>query len=436
MPGDIRTNALDDLLDAERHFRQQAENAVRELRGVLTELAQRLAGVQIEAARRTDPLAPENWGPERWRKFFANLPAPAASGDGWNDPLAATLEQLKNENQVLKGKLAALTSSSAQTSASHTPRPGAETSAAVPMLDEPERAVPPQPVHNAPVIVELNTQSRALAHETLLCSLRELQLPAALPARFEGHFPKAGLTEADWERQTRRKLYVLYLLSQGMNARLEIDYLLSQMEGLSSRAGALKRVYDNMQASPTVEKGLIRCEVLEMSAPNTSLATLHLTPEGAALCRILGWEFFETERQRMIRLRQGDLSPQRTLAVMIFALHARFRGYQVSVLPQVDGVETGNTPDIAIARGLPDQAAEMLYVAVEPDNKEAPEKWLSQAPHQNRVALCARNVQRRARLIGECKLKNLHGLATDLETLIACKVPDITSSTPLWAEEW
>ena len=33
MPGDVRTNALDDLLDAERHFRQQAESALRELRG-------------------------------------------------------------------------------------------------------------------------------------------------------------------------------------------------------------------------------------------------------------------------------------------------------------------------------------------------------------------------------------------------------------------
>ena len=48
MPGDARTNALDDLLDAERHFRSQAEIALRELRSVLSELAERLAGLEIE----------------------------------------------------------------------------------------------------------------------------------------------------------------------------------------------------------------------------------------------------------------------------------------------------------------------------------------------------------------------------------------------------
>jgi hypothetical protein len=427
MPGDVRTNALDDLLNAERHFRQQAENALRELRAVLTELAQRMAGEQIEDARRTDPTAPEHWGPERWRKFFASLPAPATDA-GWNDSLLAELARLRAENQGLKGRLAAQASTAVLASPASTPETKpVSPAAASSSLTSSEQIQ----TSSDPVAVEADQQGRAFDHVDLLRELRALLLPAALPARFESHFPRAGLNEADWERQVRRKLYVLYLLSQGMDIRLEMDYLISQVEGIGSRTGALRRVYDNM-----VEKNLISREVLEMSAPNTSLAMLQLTEDGRQLCQILGWGVAETERQRMNRLHQGSQFPQHTLGVMIFAMHARFRGFQVGVMPQLQGLQTNAIPDIAVSRNSADGISETLYVEVELSNKELDEKWRNQGKLQNRVALCARNPQRRARLIGDCKLKHLHGVATDLETLIACKVPDITSSTPLWAEEW
>ena len=429
MPGDIRTNALDDLLDAERHFRLQAENALRDLRSVLTELAQRMAGDQIENARRTDPTAPENWGPERWRKFFASLPI-QANGVSWNDNLLAELEQLKAENQALKGRLALPSSTTAPVPAATNPGTQTEQSAATSSSVTSDAAALPQPESN-PIVVDINAQSRMFAHMDLLRDIRALRLPAALPARFESHFPKAGLNEADWERQVRRKLYVLHLLGQGMDIRLEVDYLISQVEGIGSRTGALRRVYDSM-----VEKNLISREVLEMSAPNTSLAMLQLTEDGRQLCQILGWGVAETERQRMNRMHQGVQFPQHTLAVMIFAMHARFRGFQVGVLPQIEGVQTNAVPDVSVVRSLPDEKPETIYVEVELSNKELDEKWRNQAQLQSRVALCARNAQRRARLVGDCKLKKLHGVATDLETLIACKVPDISHNTPLWAEEW
>ena len=429
MPGDVRTNALDDLLDAERHFRLQAENALRDLRGVLTELAQRMAGDQIENARRTDPTAPENWGPERWRKFFAGLPSQAA-GVSWNDSLLTELAQLRTENQVLKSRLVAPVSTpapAATPSNAETPAdpPGAASSPTAPV-----DTMPPMPAAT-PVLVDINPQGRMFAHMDLLRELRALRLPSALPARFESHFPKAGLNETDWERQVRRKLYVLYLLSQGLDIRLEMDYLISQVEGVSSRTGALRRVYDSM-----VDKNLISRNVLEMSAPNTSLAMLQFTEDGRQLCQILGWGVAETERQRMNRLHQGEQFPLHTLGVMIFAMHARLRGYQASVMPQLEGVQTNAIPDVSVARSLPEQQSEMIYVEVEMSTKELDEKWRNQAQLQSRVALCARNAQRRARLIGDCKLKKLHGVATDLETLISCKVPDITHNTPLWAEEW
>ena len=429
MPGDVRTNALDDLLDAERHFRGQAENALRELRSVLTEQAQRMAGSQIEDARRIDPIAPENWGPERWRKFFANLPE-RGTGNGWNDNLPGELERLKGENQTLKNKLALLSSSSFLASGDSDPAISSEQiiqdSFPVPL----ESTALPQPASD-PTVVDIDPHCLTFAHQDLLRELRALRFPITLPARFESHFPKVGLKEADRERQVRRKLYVLYLLSRGLDIRLEIDHMISQMEGIGSRTGALRRLYDSM-----VEKNLISCEVMEMSAPNTSLAMLQLTQDGSDLCQILGWDVKETERQRINRMHQGVQFPQHTLAVMIFAMHARFRGYRVGVLPELGGVQTNAIPDISVSRSLLDEKLESIYVEVELSNKELDEKWRNLSQLQSRVALCARNVKRRTRLVGDCKLKNLHGVATDLETLIACKVPDISQETPLWAEEW
>jgi hypothetical protein len=429
MSGDVRTNALDDLLDAERHFRQQAECAMRELRGVLTELAERLAGTQIEDARRVDPTAPENWGPEEWRKFFRSIPT-HQTGNGWYDDLYEKKAKLKGENRYLKDQLDATESPSAPVQAKDKPEMNSEILPVISTPVSPDMTALPQPTID-PVVVDIAQKDHQFSHVDLLRNLRSLRLPSALPARFENHFPKASLNEGDWERQVRRKLYVLYLISLGMDIRLEIDYLISQVEGISSRTGALRRVYDSM-----VDRNLISREVLEMSAPNTSLAMLRLTGDGRQLCRILGWGVVETERERLNRLHQGAQFSQHTLAVMIFAMHARFRGYQVGVLPQMEGADTNAVPDALITRKSPEDKPETVYVEVELSNKELDNKWQNLAQLQNRVALCARNAQRRARLVGDCKLKNLHGLATDLETLIACKVPDISQSTPLWAEEW
>jgi len=216
-----------------------------------------------------------------------------------------------------------------------------------------------------------------------------------------------------------------------MDIRLEIDHLISHVEGIGSRSGALRRIYDNM-----VERNLISREVLEMSLPNTSLAMLKLSEDGQQLCQILGWDVDETEHQRLIRLHQGTLYPQHTLGVMIFAMHARLRGYRVGVLPELVRVQTNAIPDVSISCDLPDEKADTIYVEVELSIKELDNKWRNLAELQSRVAQCARNSKHRVRLVGDCKLKNLHGMATDLETLIACKVPDISQSTPLWAEEW
>jgi hypothetical protein len=173
-----------------------------------------------------------------------------------------------------------------------------------------------------------------------------------------------------------------------------------------------------------------------MSAPNTSLAMLQLSKDGQELSQILDWEVHESERMRLNRLHQGVQLPQHTLALMIFAMHARLRGYRAGVLPKMNNVETHALPDAAVTNLKEDGSRETLYVEVELSNRELDAKWRNLSSLQGRVALCARTKKRRARLVGDCKLKNYHGMATDLETLIACKVPDISPETPLWTEAW
>ena len=429
MSTDVRTNALDDLLDAERHFRSQAEIALRELQSVLTELAQRVAGSQLEDIRRIDPTAPEYWEPERWRKFLARLPKQVGS-NGWNENLLAEVEILKAENQALTIKLATLSLATSPSPVRSNFRSNSE----LPAIDPIPGPVDPDTIlepDGPPIAEELVSHSRSIAHADLLRELRALRLPAMLPARFQSCFPKSGVNEGDWERQVRRKLYVLFLLGLGLDIRLEIDYLISQVEGIGSRTGALRRIYDSL-----VEKNLIDRDVLEMSAPNTSLAMLQLTQEGSEFCQILSWEVNESERQRLNRLHQGEQFPQHTLAIMIFAMHARLRGHQVEVLPELSGVETNAIPDVSVSRRPSDPKDEPVYVEVELSKKELDPKWRNLTELQGSVALCARTVRRRTRLVGDCKLKNLHGCATDLETLIACKVPDISGDSPLWAEQW
>jgi hypothetical protein len=422
---DYRSNAMDDLLDAERHFRSQAENALRELRSILTELAQRVAGPQIEDVRRSEPTAPEYWEPERWRKFLASLPLESGSS-GWSRDLMTELERLKAENQALTTQLNSLSSSDSLDPSRISPGTGRE----MPIPDK-------KPMSFDPVIKpfmaneETRQHTRSLEHLDLLRKLKALKIPPTLPVRFENRFPKPGLNEADWERQVRRKLYSLYLMSSGLDIRLEIDYLISQVEGISSRTGALRRLYDSL-----VEKELVTGDILEMNAPNTSLAMLQLTQEGRELCQILNWEVNETERQRLNRLHQGEQFVQHTMGILIFAMHARLRGYQVEVMPELTGIETRAVPDVCVSRKSPEPGDELVYVEVELSNKELDPKWRNLAQLQGSVALCARNILSRSRLVGDCKLKNLHGVATDLETLISWKVPDINTETPLWAEEW
>jgi hypothetical protein len=118
------------------------------------------------------------------------------------------------------------------------------------------------------------------------------------------------------------------------------------------------------------------------------------------------------------------------MAVIAFTMHARKRGWATQVLPEIKG--TKSVPDVWIMRGK-----EKLYVEVELGDKERVSKWRNQSGlNEGCVALCAATQKTRARLVGDCKLDKLAGMATDLETLVRGKFKELNSASPLWLEDW
>jgi len=74
--------------------------------------------------------------------------------------------------------------------------------------------------------------------------------------------------------------------------------------------------------------GILEGQTVQINPPSTSLRLLKLSPDGARLFKTLfNREPEETDWERLVRLHEGNRFPEHTLAVLIFALHARKRGW-------------------------------------------------------------------------------------------------------------
>ena len=427
-----------DLGDAERKQRQAAEKLARELAKVLQEVATIFDGGRLEALRREDPKVPLYWTPNDWRIFFAETPLPGKdSWGGAGDPRRADLERTIAE---LRARLAATealvtpvaafegsgtfpsgqsgTLSAQRQSNRYTRDDAARTNKAVstPMpaplpvaLDLPAGVTPP--------LAGLLSQARGLWSA----------LPVTCPAAFQKNLPGGGRVGEALKKAYQRYWLTLYLIGGcHLNAKFEIEDLLALVGGMSSRAGSLGRIIEDL-----LQSGILVGQTVQINSPKSSLRLLRLSPEGERLFKILfDRDPEETDWERLMRLHEGDRFPEHTLAVLIFALHARKRGFATQVLPPVEGSKA--VPDLLALRG-----EEKWYVEVELGQKESPAKWRNQAKlNGGKVALCAATPATRQRLVGDCRLDKLSGMAADLETLIKVKHSTITEETPLWLEEW
>jgi hypothetical protein len=239
--------------------------------------------------------------------------------------------------------------------------------------------------------------------------------------RFQKAF--SGWNDLQW----RRGMMIVFLVArQGLSAFMEISAHVTRAENLSDRSNSVKQPLEDL-----VKASFLEAETLtvDLGDKKPALKLIRFTPLGRDLCQALGWETLESEWEQLIRLHEGVRFPEHTVAVLAFAMNARVRGWQVTLLPEVPGHAA---PDVLVVNG-----AEQHYVEVELGLKDRPAKWRNLAQLQGHVALCARDASGRTRLINDCRLAKLSGMATDLETLVLT-VPyrDLTQEHPLWVEMW
>ncbi len=220
-----------------------------------------------------------------------------------------------------------------------------------------------------------------------------------------------------WKRQAM----VLFIIAKyGFSIRHEILSLLGEELNVDPTSGSLKDLVEKtLNKNNFLESGLLSVNVANSK---TRLRVARLTEDGRKLCELLGWSPKESDWERMIRLHDGLNLERHTAAVLTFAYHARLRGWQVEVVPDV-GL-ANYKPDVSLNRG-----DKHIEVEVElGENK--PRKWQQSVDYQGFVALCAPTKKRRKHLIMECRSNRFRGIATDLESIIR----DPEQERTLWAE--
>ncbi|GAP12202.1 hypothetical protein BECAL_03406 [Bellilinea caldifistulae] len=418
-----RERALEDILNAERELRQNAERVAREYRALVLELAQRLAGEALEARRRDNPAIPQVWTAADWTAFWNGVSV--GTGSGWTKPKGNGYETLERRIVQLEGELTTLRErlERAQMEAAQERRAREELQQ---RLDEAKAKEKPKqkgeakrPAGRILTPAELPELWRKLVEE-----MSGMVVPPA-PERF-----KAQLKPKESGIRYRRKVLVLYAVARGgISSRMEIDRVVSVVEGLSERTNSVRRPVDDL-----VKSGLLVSDNIRMYKPfETGLAVYRLSEDGKALCALWGWQVVESEWERLLRLHQGAAQEAHSVMALAFALHARLRGWDAVILPQVEGAAR---PDLQVERD-----GERWYVEVERGDGSR-RKWKNLAElNDGRVALCAANEEGREKLVRDCKAERLGGVATDLKSLSFIgdelrKMVDITPAESLWLERW
>ena len=394
----VYQRSLDDLLKSERARRDALESDRDGLVELLTRLAQQHDGQRLEDLRRENPGTPKHWSAQEWEAFFSRPAQPK--------PVIAWGNQSGGNN--------------GHTANNGNGKDGHADVQALRQLQQEIRNLRTQWEHSQPVAVSERSLETGAQSTIPLAAFS----PPVVPYKFKGLLGQHGLTELRW----RRGSMLLFLMAtRGTNAHLELDAVIAQREGLSYRSNSTKKPLENLAAA-----GLVIAETLRMESGDfrTALKLARLTDSGRELCQALDWSVIESDWERLLRLHQGLEQPRHTLAVLYFALLARVRGWATEIVPDVAGKIA---PDVRVAKG--DQR---LYVEVElgsrGDEKQTA-KWKHLADLQGRVAICAPNVSVRERLVKDCQLAKIGGLATDLATLVAKKYHE-AQNEPLWFKEW
>jgi hypothetical protein len=409
---DVLQNAIEDIIKSEREFRSHAEQVARDLRSILMELAYRLDGQRLENMRHDDPNVPLSWAPEQWKGFFDQIPLIRT---GWvektSEPSTQKLQALVEENENLKNLINQLQK--------------------VPEKKQPiipsqvvEPQTPPSQ-HQKPQATSSHVVKEvSLVYKGIIPVLQKMG-SKKLPEKYSGLFNSS-------EFLLRRQLMVLYLLaSKGFSPRIEVDLIIAAAENIGARSSTIRRVVDNLVAGE-----LVQSELLSIESPiSTCLNLIRLTPKGIDCCQELEWDTLESEWERIIRLKGKD-DQRYILSIMLLAMHARVRAYQVVILPEeknylgadilITGRDGKEYPTVLCMEDIP-----MIETI-----KEILQK-------SGKVCVCAMEREGRGRVAERCKEAGIIlGGATDLISLIGgstdamkpIPIMDISSDCAMWMQ--
>lgn len=412
----VRERMISDLVASERRLRQAAEQLLGEFREVLYFLASQLAGEQVQEIKRQDPATFRSWTPQQWQAFFVGM---LKRHNAWSptntetSPQTALKRQAENERlrQSIQSWQQRCQAAESQLQAVQQRLKELENQ---PSQVRPVISAPANDIDTMPGITRENID--AGVHTATLKLLRHWNVPTR-PARF------ARLVSSE-ELQWRRQSMALYLLAMhGLNPRVELEHLIGVAEGLKSRSSALRRSVDLLE-----HNRLLITDSLHMLNPETSLALARLSDEGRDLCQVLGWKAVESDWERLLRLRPAEKKSERSLAILIVAMHARLRGWQVKAVPDSD-LEL--PVDIHLWRGL-----ENLLAWVLPDEPIPVGCWQKLVEKQGQVVSIARTILQRQRLAEACVTLDLPGVSTSLEELITVRLGAMPLGDELWKDRW
>lgn len=427
LPGDYGGNGFHDLIESERMLRAIAEAEARDLRKVILDVAYRTGGSQLEQALHEQPNALDAWTAADWRIFFEH--APLDSHNGWAHNEGAQLTELRKEVEELRRQLAA-----ARAEASAALKEAEEVRAKAALASREKAGAE---VHEATAGPDLASGEAYLSGSTVETTQEERPQPYERPLAAEHQrvadlltaLPKPILIpdgvrdrfSADGDR-AQREMVVLYLVAKsGVSQRLELEHIYNAYAARSAQNRRLREIIDDLGTKPGTpnhparQAGLLDTTTYDfrMNDPyHTALPCVLLTDRGRAVCKRMGWEPVESDLERLIRLHKGDEERDHTMCVLIFAMHARMRGWTVTVVPEMEGPAE---PDVLIERG-----SERWYVEVERSrNDPGVSKWQNLAAlNGGQVAFCAVDGETMRRLRSQCVGAGLHGKATDIAWFI------------------
>ena len=377
----VYERAVEDILSAERHLRSLAEKDIRSYRDLLVEVAYIFAGDKFEEVRKRDPNAPDRWKAEDWGRFFRGMRYEVG---GWASPGILQQRLAAYERQVELDRKKIMELKEELEGISVKKEKQAKKKGEEPNKDRSQAALWPP-------------------------------IPDDSPPGFDHIFR----SDVQWKRMA----LMIYLIGvRGWVIRREIENYIGRAANVSEEGGGSKGMAIKM-----MERGLVEQTLYSLNLGNNiNFGTFQLLPAGIRVCNYLGYEPVETELEFLFRKHNGKSQEAHTLAMLCFAFHARLRGWDVTLIPEVKNTKA--RPDALVKTD-----DEEYYVEVElGDNKE--KKWKNLVELQGFVVICASTQKKRDSLIKECKDYSDRGIATDLSTLIAAQKNNAPG--PLFLQSW